>query len=68
VNEKIRKAFGELHRHGVMHGGVRAANILVAPHGSVSIIDFESGEVVSDSTKSEMAIRSRYIVIGRVCQ
>jgi RIO-like serine/threonine protein kinase len=37
-----------------MHGDVMAANILVAPHESVSIIDFESAEVVSDSTKSEM--------------
>jgi RIO-like serine/threonine protein kinase len=54
VKDKIRKAFRELHRLGIMHGDVRAANILVAPEGSVWIIDFESAEVVSDSTKSEM--------------
>ncbi len=54
VKDKIQEAFHELHLLGMMHGDVRAANILVGTEGSVWIIDFEMAQVVSDSMKDEM--------------
>jgi serine/threonine protein kinase len=42
VEDKVRKAFQELHRLKVLHGDIRASNILVSSNESVYIIDFES--------------------------
>ena len=37
----MRKAYREIHRRNVLHGDVRAANILVSSNQSVYIVDFE---------------------------
>jgi tRNA A-37 threonylcarbamoyl transferase component Bud32 len=42
VEDKVRKAFQELHWRKVLHGDVRASNILVSSNKSIYIIDFES--------------------------
>jgi serine/threonine protein kinase len=42
VEDKVRKAFQELHLRKVLHGDIRASNILVSSNESVYIIDFES--------------------------
>jgi len=41
VKDKIKKAYLELHRRNVLHGDVRASNILVSIDKSVFIVDFE---------------------------
>jgi len=47
VANKIESAFTELHKLDVVHGDVKAANILVAADTSVWIIDFEDAQIVS---------------------
>jgi serine/threonine protein kinase len=42
VEDKVRKAYQELHRRKVLHGDIRAGNILVSSNESIYIIDFES--------------------------
>jgi serine/threonine protein kinase len=42
VEDKVRKAYQELHRRKVLHGDIRAANILVFSNKSVYLVDFES--------------------------
>jgi RIO-like serine/threonine protein kinase len=54
VEDKVLKAFDELHKLGVMHGDIRAANILVETNGCVWIVDFELAKIVPDSGKTEM--------------
>ena len=54
VEDKVKKAFLELHRRKVLHGDVRASNILVSGQ-SVFIIDFESAGTASEEfLESEM--------------
>jgi len=54
VEDKVKKAFLELHRRKILHGDVRASNILVSGQ-SVYIIDFESAQTASDEfLESEM--------------
>ena len=43
----MEQAFAEIHKLEVIHGDVRAANILVAEDESIWILDFESAQVVS---------------------
>ncbi|WP_161501008.1 protein kinase domain-containing protein [Embleya scabrispora] len=38
----VGAAFTHLHHHGVAHGDVSPANIVLAPDGSATLIDFES--------------------------
>ena len=49
VANKVEQAFTEIHKLDVIHGDVRAANILVAEDESVWILDVESAQVVSGS-------------------
>jgi serine/threonine protein kinase len=43
VEDKVRKAYQELHRRKVLHGDIRASNILVSSNdSSIYLIDFES--------------------------
>ena len=41
IEKNIIQAFKMLHSHGVYHGDVRAANVLVRKDESVVLIDFE---------------------------
>ena len=41
IEKNIIQAFKMLHSHGVCHGDVRAANVLVMKDESVVLIDFE---------------------------
>ena len=55
VEDKVRKAYQELHRRKVLHGDIRAANILVSSNESVYIIDFESARTDAElSLEDEM--------------
>jgi len=47
VANKVERAFAEIHKLDVIHGDVRAANILVAEDESIWILDFEYAQVVS---------------------
>ena len=49
VANKVENAFAEIHKLDVIHGDVRAANILVAEDESIWILDFEYAQVVSGS-------------------
>ena len=49
VANKVEQAFAEIHKRKIIHGDVRAANILVAEDESVWILDVESAQVVSGS-------------------
>ena len=52
----MRKAYQEIHRRNVLHGDVRAANILVSSNQSVYIVDFESVRFDAESIlEDEMA-------------
>ena len=46
--KNVVKAFKEIHARGVLHGDVRAENILVKKDNSVVVIDFESSEMNAD--------------------
>ena len=48
VGDKVEKAFAKLHQLHVLHGDVRAANIIVASE-SVWIIDYEYASIIEDS-------------------
>jgi len=50
VEDKVRKAYCELHRRKVLHGDIRAANILVSSDKSVYIVDFESARTDAESS------------------
>ena len=54
VTDKVESAFEELHRLHIVHGDVRAANILIAVDKSVWLIDFEFAQVVSGSSAMEI--------------
>jgi serine/threonine protein kinase len=58
VEDKVRKAYEELHRRKVLHGDIRASNILVSRNESVYIIDFESarddGEMCLEDERREV--------------
>jgi RIO-like serine/threonine protein kinase len=41
IEKNVIRAFKTLHSHGVCHGDVRGANVLVRMDDSVVIIDFE---------------------------
>jgi len=49
VANKVQQAFAEIHKLDVIHGDVRAANILVAEDESIWILDFEYAQVVFGS-------------------
>ena len=54
MEDKVKKAFLELHRRKALHGDVRASNILVSGK-AVYIIDFESARTASEEfLESEM--------------
>ena len=56
VENKIKKAYIELHRRKVLHGDVRASNILVSSDESIYIIDFEAARIESQTfLKNEMS-------------
>ena len=49
AESEILEAFNSIHSLGVIHGDVRADNILVSNHGNGAwIIDFEFAEIISD--------------------
>ena len=50
IEKNIIQAFKILHSHGVCHGDVRAANILVRKDESVVLIDFERSVLNVDKT------------------
>jgi RIO-like serine/threonine protein kinase len=47
VEREIIDAFHAIHGSGVVHGDVRADNILVSEDGKVWIVDFEFAEIVT---------------------
>jgi tRNA A-37 threonylcarbamoyl transferase component Bud32 len=49
VEDKVRKAYRELHRRKVLHGDIRARNILVSSNESIYIIDFGSARCDAES-------------------
>jgi tRNA A-37 threonylcarbamoyl transferase component Bud32 len=59
TENEILKAFAAMHSLGVVHGDIRADNILVAKGGdSVWIVDFEFAEIVAraaDEMRSKVA-------------
>ena len=47
IEKKVLQAFAAVHSHGIIHGDIRADNILVGRNGqSVWIVDFEFAELV----------------------
>ena len=49
VEKEILAAFEAIHSLNVVHGDIRAANILVAEEGNkVWIVDFEDGQILAD--------------------
>jgi RIO-like serine/threonine protein kinase len=49
IGGKILEAFKSIHSFGIIHGDVRAENILVAERGDIVwIIDFEFAEIMSE--------------------
>ena len=45
----MRKAYQEIHRRNILHGDVRAANILISGNQSIYIVDFESARRDAES-------------------
>ena len=62
VEDKVKKAYLELHRRKVFHGDVRAHNILVSGQ-CIYIIDFESAR-----TGSEELLESEMYEVERLFQ
>jgi tRNA A-37 threonylcarbamoyl transferase component Bud32 len=54
VEDKVRKAYEELHQRKILHGDIRAGNILVASNESIYIIDFESAHFDAELLDDEM--------------
>ena len=48
IEKNVIQAFQMLHSHGVYHGDVRAANVLVMKDESVVLIDFERSILNAD--------------------
>jgi serine/threonine protein kinase len=56
AERKILKAFAAIHSLGVIHGDIRADNILVSESGdAVWIIDFEFAEIIKQGDDVKMA-------------
>ena len=53
VEEKVVKAFDEIHARGVLHDDVRAANVLVGSDERVWIIDFEYSHIIDGDENSD---------------
>ena len=53
VEQEILNAFGAIHSLGVIHGDIRAENILVGKDDSVWIVDFEFSRILSEETVGE---------------
>jgi RIO-like serine/threonine protein kinase len=54
VEREIVDAFHSIHGLGVVHGDVRADNILVSEDGKVWIVDFEFAEIVGNDGECEL--------------
>lgn len=64
IESQIRKAYGAIHTHGVIHGDVGAHNIIISPDGQrVWIIDFEAGQFLSEEYRDK-AIRGEMEDLG----
>ena len=63
MEDKIKKAYLELHRRNVLHGDVRASNILVSTDKSVFIVDFEFAQtgIEFNRLESEMTQVTRLL-------
>ena len=59
TEEKILRAFDEIHYLGVLHGDVRPENILVGRDGGVWIIDFEFSQIFKDLSKGNLLSREQ---------
>ena len=57
IEEEIFNAYKAIHSLGIVHGDVRAENILVAEDGNkVWIIDFEFAEIMDGASEAESMI------------
>lgn len=63
MEDKIRKAYGELHQLGVLHGDVRPSNILVSSSESVYIIDFENASMASERVREGEMLEVQRILL-----
>lgn len=53
VKSNIIAAYAAIHKLGVVHGDIRAENVLVLKDESVRIIDFENGSTNADIDQIE---------------
>lgn len=64
VESEILKAFKAIHSYGVLHGDVRADNILISEVGNtVWIVDFEFAEIIKEDDVKESKISQEIQVV-----
>lgn len=51
IAERVAGAYAELHRKGVVHGDVHPRNIIVASDGTIRVIDFGFGRILSETDR-----------------
>ncbi len=63
---QIRAALAYCHAQGIVHGDVKAENILLAPDGSVKLADFGIARILEPTTRAELGI-STVTLDGALC-
>lgn len=64
--KQIRAALAYCHEHGIVHGDVKAENILLAPDGTVRLADFGIARILAPDTRAELGI-STVTLAGVLC-
>ena len=63
---QIRAALVYCHSQGIVHGDVKAENILLAPDGTVKLADFGIARILSPDTRSDLGV-STITLDGALC-
>ena len=67
IYSQLRAALAYCHSRGVVHGDVKAENVLVAEDGTVKLADFGIARVLDAGTRREAGLASSATLTGAFC-
>ena len=67
IYSQLRAALAYCHSKGVVHGDVKAENVLLAEDGTVKLADFGIARVLNTETRREAGLASSVTLTGAYC-
>ena len=58
LGAQVADALGHAHEHGIIHGDVKSANIVVTPQGQVKVLDFGLAQRLPQDDLSKLTVSS----------